>query len=320
MSRGWNTDPQNLVKKPSLQVDSPTKSTAVSQRYNLDVTEDSEWILVHSSPKAQASLLYVQEAGEFMAQRDYFTRRRSVKSYLLKVVLDGEGVLDYEGRRYVCRPGSFFWIDCTKPHCYATSAEAERWHVVWMHFLGGPAQSYYEAFVEASQGSPMGALQQPAKIARQIREIIARYVETRNDYCTDVRVSAMVTNVLAECLAETLQNAPRSAGRAPSERIRQVQTYIEAHYTQRMTLDELASRFFINKYHLQKQFSQFMGKSPCEYQNELRIDAAKELLRMTDLSVNSIALRLGFESASYFIQLFKKRESVTPLQYRNRWM
>lgn len=315
-----NSDPQNLVKHPGLQNDSPTKKNAESIHYNLDVTPDSEWVLVHSSQKAQSNLLYVQEAGEFFARSNYFTRRRSVNSYLLKVVLDGEAVLDYDGKRYHCHAGNFFWIDCRKPHYYATAPNSEGWHVVWMHFWGGSARTYYDSFMEYNNGSPLGSLQTPNKTAQFIRDILSRYVDVRNDYCTDLRTSASVTNVLAECLVETIQNATAQSRPMPPERIHRVYDYITQHFTERLTLDTLSSIFFMNKFYLQKQFQHYIGKSPCEYQNELRIDSAKELLRMTNLSVNDISVRLGFESTSYFIHLFKKREGVTPLQYRNNWI
>lgn len=152
---------QNLVKQPSLQEDSPTKKTAKSIRYNLDVSPDSKWILVDSTLKARSSLLYIQEAGEFFARSGYFTKRQSVHSYLIKIVLDGEGLLKYEGKQYLCPAGSFFWIDCRKPHYYSTAPGAQNWHMVWLHFLGAPAKSYYTSFLETTNGSPVGSLNTP---------------------------------------------------------------------------------------------------------------------------------------------------------------
>ncbi|MBQ7916759.1 MAG: AraC family transcriptional regulator [Firmicutes bacterium] len=310
-------DPQNLIKRPGLQEDSPTKRSAESQFYDLDVTPDSQWILVHASAKAQETLLYVQEAGEFIARSHYFTKRRSVNSYLIKITMDGEGLLEYDGQKYQCQSGSFFWIDCKNPHYYGTAPGAEHWHVVWIHFLGGEAQQYYKNFMEASGGSPVGQLKSSGKAAQLVREIIERYIQTRSDYYGDIQTAAGVTNLLTQCLGETVQNASKQQF---PERMQQVYDYITENFTQRLTLEDLAARFFINKFYLQKQFRQYIGKSPCEYQNELRIDYAKELLRMTNLSVSEICQYLGLESTSYFIQLFKKREGVTPLQFRNSWV
>ena len=318
--RMWDTELQNLVSRPGLQEDSPTKKWAESLHYELDVTKDSEWILVYSSQKAQSSLLYVQEAGEFHARQNYYTRRRGVDSFLIKIVLNGEGTLEYEGEKYRCQAGDFFWIDCQKPHYYATALGAGEWHVVWMHFFGGEARRYYEQYLEANQGSPVGSLQEPGKIARLIREMIAQYVVVRNDYVTDIRMSSVVTQILAECLAETVHRVMVRQNKQPPKRIQEVYAYITEHFTERFTLDDLASRFYLNKFYLQKQFRQSIGKTPNEYQNELRVDLAKEMLRMTTISVADIALRLGFENVSYFIQLFKKREGMTPLQYRNSWI
>ena len=56
-----------------------------------------------------------------------------------------------------------------------------------------------------------------------------------------------------------------------------------------------------------------------EYQIELRLSYAKELLKYTDLPVNEIAERCGINQASHFINLFKSREHITPLQFRKSW-
>lgn len=310
-------DLQNLIERPGLRQESPTRQNAESPYYDLDVTEGSKWLLVHSSAKAQERLVYAQECGEFTARSHYFTRRQGVDSYLIKIVVDGEGTLEYEGQKYPCPAGSFFWIDCRKPHYYHTSAKAGQWHMVWIHFWGGEAENYYQSFVEAGGGCPVGYFKNAGKPIQLIQDVIDRYSKSRNDYYTDIQAASMIGQLLTCCLSETVQNTQQ----APlPERIQQICDYIGENHTRRLTLDDLSGRFFINKFYLQKQFRQFVGKSPSEYQNELRIDHAKELLRMTNMSVSEICQYLGLESTSYFIQSFKKREGVTPLQFRSSWV
>ena len=61
-----------------------------------------------------------------------------------------------------------------------------------------------------------------------------------------------------------------------------------------------------------------MGSSPHEYQIELRLSYAKELLKYTDLPVNEIAERCGINQASHFINLLNQGEHITPLQFREK--
>ena len=63
-------------------------------------------------------------------------------------------------------------------------------------------------------------------------------------------------------------------------------------------------------------FNREMGKSIREYINELRIRDAKVLLKTTNLTVTDIAFTVGFNSSNYFAELFKKKEGLSPLQYK----
>lgn len=149
-------DSQNLVSHPIQQAASPTRKYADYIQYNLDVKPDSRWILANTSSKARAFFVYVQEAGDFFANSDYFTRRNGADSFLIKVVLDGEGTLQYNGKTYICPSGTFFWLDCSKNHYYATSKNTDNWHILFVHFWGGESSNYYQRFIEENNDSPVG--------------------------------------------------------------------------------------------------------------------------------------------------------------------
>lgn len=101
--------------------------------------------------------------------------------------------------------------------------------------------------------------------------------------------------------------------------IREAERYINRHFQEPLLLDDLARQLHVSKYHFIREFSRYVGSSPHEYQIELRLSYAKELLKYTDLPVNEIAERCGINQASHFINLFKSREHITPLQFRKSW-
>lgn len=78
-----------------------------------------------------------------------------------------------------------------------------------------------------------------------------------------------------------------------------VKQYIDRHFAFDLTLDELAQKAFINKFHLIHFFTQAYGVSPIRYLNQKRIQEAKVLLRTTDLNVTSVANAVGFASPSF---------------------
>lgn len=97
-----------------------------------------------------------------------------------------------------------------------------------------------------------------------------------------------------------------------------VQNYIEMNLGEDLSLDTISSRFFVSKYYLSHCFTQATGYSFKEFIITSRISKAKDLLLTTQDEVSAIGETVGFHNASNFIRTFKKREGVSPLQYRNQ--
>ena len=95
-----------------------------------------------------------------------------------------------------------------------------------------------------------------------------------------------------------------------------VKRYIDLHFKEALTLEQLADESHINKYYLSHAFKREYGISPINYMISRRIEESKYLLAETDLSMSQIAQLLGFSSLSYFSQVFRRIHSVSPMEYR----
>jgi len=95
-----------------------------------------------------------------------------------------------------------------------------------------------------------------------------------------------------------------------------VKRYIDLHFKESLTLDQLAEDAHMNKYYLSHAFKQEYGTSPINYMITKRIEESKYLLAETDLSLSQIAQLLGFSSLSYFSQVFRRTQSVSAMEYR----
>lgn len=95
-----------------------------------------------------------------------------------------------------------------------------------------------------------------------------------------------------------------------------IKKYIDIHYANDLNLDDLAAETYMNKYYLVHNFKKNFGQSPINYLIEKRISVAKTLLETTKHSIGEISRIVGFNSQSYFSQIFKKKSSITPSQYR----
>ncbi len=95
-----------------------------------------------------------------------------------------------------------------------------------------------------------------------------------------------------------------------------VRRYIDEHYKENLTLDQLADMANLSKYYLSHTFQKEYGLSPMRYLTLRRIRESRFLLTETDHSLTEIARMLGFSSLSYFSQSFTRIEGTNPLEYR----
>ena len=93
--------------------------------------------------------------------------------------------------------------------------------------------------------------------------------------------------------------------------------YINTHFRNNITLNDLSTLVHINKSYLIRIFKRQTGLSPMEYLNDYRLGYAEHLLLNTNMSISEIAFSCGYNSPSYFSAQFKRKFSVTPKAYRD---
>ena len=98
------------------------------------------------------------------------------------------------------------------------------------------------------------------------------------------------------------------------ERIEQLKKYIAAHVEERLDLDEISRKFYMNRYYLSHYFKKETGFTLMQYVANQKIIAAKALLKEGN-SVTDVALKLSYNSDSHFIAVFKKLTGITPKKY-----
>lgn len=258
------------------------------------------------SKRTRQQYLFVQSAGHYYATPEYRIHRSGLHSHLLLYTMAGEGWLQYQGRTVPLLPGSLALIDCTLPHAYG-SAEAATWELEWVHFSGSAIEGYLS---EIKENWASVRLEDAQDQMEQIMAMGGRY-----EILEEIRCSTALIRLCSALLC-ALQAASGTALSPVAPVVQEAQRYLEEHYSSDIHLDALAARLQISKYYLAHTFKRQVGSSPYEYLINVRLSQAKGLLRSTDQTVETIAARCGFRSASHFIQVFKSHESLTPVQYR----
>lgn len=117
---------------------------------------------------------------------------------------------------------------------------------------------------------------------------------------------------------QELSLEPEPSGSRTSRECGLVRRYIDNHFKENLSLDQLAQLAHVNKYYLAHAFRREFGSSPINYLISRRVGESRFLLRETDHSLSLIAQMLGFSSPSYFSQCFRRVEGISPVEYRRR--
>ena len=98
--------------------------------------------------------------------------------------------------------------------------------------------------------------------------------------------------------------------------LKQMLGLIHSRYAEHVSLAQIAASGNVSRSKCCQLFKKYMGHSPNDYLTSYRLERAMELLRSTDQMVTEIAFSCGFNSASYFSEIFISKKGCTPTQYR----
>lgn len=273
----------------------------------------SDRILYTPSAFARGSLLHLQEVGTLKALHPHTSTRSGLVSYICFLVLEGEGSLTYDGRQYSLKLGDCVFTDCRKTYSHSTSDCL--WSLSWCHFYAPFMPAIYEKYKERG-GLPVFHPEKPdafQKIFVQLYELAAS-----SDYIRDMRINESLSALLTLLMQESW-NPDHVAVSKKRMELAAVKAYMDEHYTQKLTLDDLEAQFFINKYYLLKIFKETYGMTISSYLISKRITRAKQLLRFTQMTIDEVGCAVGMDGAGYFSRMFKKAEGISPKEYRKQW-
>ena len=92
--------------------------------------------------------------------------------------------------------------------------------------------------------------------------------------------------------------------------------YIEQNYAENFSVSDLAAVCFVSESRLHHIFTEKLGSTPIKYRNQLRIERAAHDLRSSNLPIESISSKHGFNSPTYFRETFKEYTGLTPSNYK----
>ncbi|MCB0631848.1 MAG: helix-turn-helix domain-containing protein [Saprospiraceae bacterium] len=101
--------------------------------------------------------------------------------------------------------------------------------------------------------------------------------------------------------------------------IQEVQNYLENHYEEKTTIDDLAEMVAISRRTFERRFKSATNNTVIEYLQRVRVEAAKRCFESSRKNVNEVMYDVGYSDTKSFRDVFKKITGLTPVEYRNKY-
>ena len=236
------------------------------------------------------------------------------QNYVIHVVIDGKGILDFRGKRWNISKDQMFILFPGMESTYYADKE-DPWYYCWIGFQGESAGKIVENIGFDPQ-TPVLTFKDAYKIENEVKRMLGARELTLDG---KLRRNAGMMEILSDMIRE-------SARRAGNDGITNIYSYseyavryINNHFSEKIRIQDLADHIGISRSYLVKLMKQETGMSPQEYLIETRMRRASDLLSRTQDSIKVVATECGYDDALAFSKVFKSRFGLNPSEYRQKY-
>lgn len=252
--------------------------------------------------------VYLTSIGHWSSQEP-IDRPSGYPHYQWLQVVSGSGVVHVGGQKLTAGAGQGFCLLPNEPHIYY--ATQEPWEVYWLSFRGDLSDTMLK----------YAGITQSGVYSTADRDMIVTYMKniyamTQSDRSfLGLECSKLLYMFLLDLMKVIFVSSHSAEHHV--QKLQPVLKYIEENYGELVTIKDLAGCIDVTPQYLCLLFKKALKMRPLEYVNRERINRSKELMfRESDLKMNEIARRVGFDSPSYFSSVFKRLEGLSPEQFK----
>lgn len=244
--------------------------------------------------------------GVGIAEPEYHViRKEGLASHQILFTLEGEGVIKIDGKTYMHKKGSVFYMRAGVPHEYYP-AKGE-WKTCWVTFRGENLSTVMERM-----GFPEYICKNNVSIDQFQRIFDMILISAQDPVNSAEKCSLLIYEYIMTARRMLILNADGDAKGIIDGAV----AYINEKYYQDITLKELCNMCHISEQHFCRVFKAKIGMRPLEYLARRRMLEAKVLLQSTSKSIADIGAEVGYKDPTYFGMVFKKYEGISPSRYR----
>jgi AraC-like DNA-binding protein len=260
--------------------------------------------------------LAIHSMGYFpKASNHYIDRKDGCGEYLLIYCTKGEGWYWLDGKIQTVPANHFFILPAEQPHKYG-SGEENPWYIYWIHFKGYKAKFIYEQL----KGLRLIDIDKNSRIDDRISffEELISALETGNGDDIINYANLSLHHLLSTFLYIQPYRDVKFRKKVDQNTffISLATHYMNENIEKRIVLKDMASHFGYSESYFYRLFLKEIHYTPMDYFLHLKIERACQFLIHTDMKINQISFKLGFEDPYYFSRIFTKKTGKSPKKYR----
>lgn len=267
------------------------------------------------SPMEKQIGIYPTFAGRMVAKPHYQTVPRVSRYFIVQFVLDGQMLYNAGGESVFLNKGDLFCLFPGVMTQYGVIPEKPQLQLIWFGLDGGGVQHLLQCLgLTESQSYIRKALIPglPGMLHQLLNEFELLHSDNGN-YC---RWMGKLYEVFGHLIALNRSGQRRAREKAPYEWIKESESFMSMHYTEDITVQDVADYVGVHRSHLTAAFSKMYGVSPGQHLLRLRMTNGARMIEETDLSITEIAVSLGYSDIFAFTRAFSHHYGVSPSMFR----
>ncbi len=243
----------------------------------------------------------------------HWSTGRRLSEYQVLYITRGQGTFESEltGIRKI-NAGDVFFLFPNVWHRFKPD-ETTGWDEYWVEFDGELIMHYRDKEF-LNPNIPVITVGIQEEIAANYLKIIDLLKDEKPGF--QYIVSGIFLQILGQIFAS--RKYLFFEGKEVEDQIRQAKLLILENLNLNISQENIAKSIGMGYSLYRKKFKEYTGVSPAQYQIQMRINKAKDLLIITNQSFKELAHELGFESTDYFFRLFRQKTGFTPSEFREK--
>lgn len=229
---------------------------------------------------------------------------------VFQYTLKGAGKIRIGQQTHDLHPEDAFFIKIPSDHTYFLPTDSEAWEFIYITLFGDEVFRCYEKVIKE-----IGHVLKLDVYSPPIQSIFNTLDQVANRQMNDgYEASDSAYEFLMKLYATVFHVKKEDALPAA---ITKATAFMDNNYPDSISLDDIVTVSGLSKYHFTRLFHEKMNTTPIQYLTKLRINKAMELLKNEQLTVEAIALKVGFSNGNYFTKVFRSYLGVAPSTFRN---